>query len=220
MDKDDQLILEAYQKSLLSEGNVLQQRFNKWLSKGITIGMISPETSQYSGELRISDDEDKNKANAKLKIKDDLRDAVSSGLIGGWSGPNTGIYQPEPDSDVYPEESYIVHAIDSSKEKTDAMIQTLKSIGKKYGQESIMVVLPNGSSYWLYLRDAYDYDTNEVKHKKGSIVGKGKLHYNVPLHARQDIQGRTELVKSKPSKDGGFPRAERSATAFRGKLTD
>jgi hypothetical protein len=29
-----------------------------------------------------------------------------------------------------------------------------------------------------------------------------------------------ELVKSKPSKDGGFPTAERSATAFKGKLTD
>jgi len=222
MDKDDQLILEAYHKSLVKEGNVLQQRFNKFLSNGISVGMISPEAGEYLvKELKVGKTGDPDtdnaidKKNAKKVIPKDLESARSQGLIGGWSGPNVGVYQPDPEADVYPEDSYIVHAVDSSEEKTELMIETLKEIGTKYNQESIMYVYPNGESYWFYLKDSWD-----GKHKQGEIVSKGKLHYDVPLHARGDIQGRTELVKGRPSEHGNFPKSSRSATAYKGGLKD
>jgi len=165
----------------LEEGNLLQQRVNKHLAKGVSIGAISPEGSHTDTKESLHD--------AHKQIKTDLESARSSGHIGGWSGPHRGQYRYGSNPhEVAKEGSYIVHATDSNKDSHHRMVTALKHIGTKHNQESVLSVNAKKSANWHYLRGE----------KEGTKEYQGKLKYNKPLtydEKKQEGTGRTELKR-------------------------
>lgn len=165
----------------LEEGNLLQQRVNKHLAKGVSIGAVSPEGPHTDSKESLQD--------AHKQIKTDLESARISKHIGGWSGPHRGQYRYGSNPhEVAKEGSYIVHATDSSKDSHHRMVAALKHIGTKHNQESVLSVNAKKSANWHYLKGE----------KEGKEEYQGKLKYNRPLtydEKKQEGTGRTELKK-------------------------
>jgi len=175
------LIVSDEKTVQLDEGNLLQQRVNKHLTKGISIGAISPEGPHTDTTEKLHD--------AHKQIKSDLESARESGHIGGWSGPHKGQYRyGSSPHEVAKEGSYIVHAADSNKESHHNMVNALKHIGNKHNQESVLSVNAKKSANWHYLKGE----------KEGKKEYQGKLKYNKALtydEKRQEGTGRTEMKK-------------------------
>ena len=164
-------------KDYLVEGNELQQKVNKHISKGVGIGTISPEGKH-------TDNKEK-KAAAHSDIRADLEAARQAGHIGGWSGPHKGQYRYGGESDVSHEGSYIAHAKSDSDDHHDQMMNKLKEIGNKHKQEAVMSVnAKTKEGHWHYLKNSS---------QEGKKESQGKLTYNRPL--KKDT-GRTQLKKS------------------------
>jgi hypothetical protein len=144
----------------LNEGNEAQQRINKHLTKGHSVGTISPEGPH-------TETPEKTKA-AHAKMKSDLDSARKSGHISGWSGPHKGQYQyGSGKHDVAKEGAYVVHHSDHEQ-----MVKHLKKIGNEHNQETIMHVKSDGNAHYSHLNRS---------EKKGEEEHKGKMHYNMPL---------------------------------------
>ena len=171
-------MLSFKQHTQLDEGNVLQQKVNKHVSQGRSIGALSPEGSH-------TDTPEKLKA-AHHEMRSDLEKARKAGHIGGWSGPHKGEYRYASDSGeehVGHEGSYMVHAKEAGKEHHDKMVHALSKIGDKHKQQSVLSVNHEGSAKWHHL---------ENSPKKGQIEDKGKLKYNKPLE-KDKVEGRTKF---------------------------
>ena len=166
-------------KQFISEGNELQQRINKHIVRGESVGAISPEGSH-------TDTPEKLKA-AHSQMKQDLEAARKAGKIGGWSGPHKGQYQYGGHNEVAHESSYVVHAAGHEQEHHDNMVKALSEIGNKHKQESVLSVDRNKKAQWHYLNKS---------DKPGTASDQGKLAYNRPL-ARDT--GRTQLKGSSQS---------------------
>lgn len=167
-------------EEILSEGNTLQQRVNKHVTHGVSIGAVSPERSEHSPEQ---------KKKGHAEIKKDLESARKSGHIGGWSGPHKGQYKyAEGEHDVANEGSYIVHAAGNTAEHHKKMVSALSKIGNKHGQESVLSVGGKSkSAKWHHLSSSP---------KSGETESQGKLKYNKPLETGG---GRTKLKGSSQS---------------------
>ena len=110
-------------KQYIVEGNPLQQKVNKHLASGHSIGAVSPEGPH-------TDTPEKKKA-AHAEMQKDLDHAHKSGHIGGWSGPHKGEYQYGGEHEVSHEGSYLVHASEKGKEGHNKMVHALKKVGNK-----------------------------------------------------------------------------------------
>ena len=156
-------------------GNLLQQRVNKHVSRGVSVGAISPEGPHTDTKEKL--------ANAHNEMKSDLEKARQAGHIGGWSGPHKGQYRygDSPD-EVAHESSYIVHAAGKGKESHNNMVNSLSKIGRKHNQESVLSVNSKKKATWHYLKGE----------KEGKNEYQGKLKYDRPL--AKDT-GRTELKR-------------------------
>jgi len=162
-------------KQYITEGNELQQRINKHVGKGVSVGAVSPEGSH-------TDTPEKLKA-AHHEIKKDLEAARKAGHIGGWSGPHKGQYQYGGTHEVAHESSYLVHASGEGEEHHKKMVGALSHIGNKHKQESVLSVNKNKEGHWHHL---------EKSAKKGESEYQGKLKYDKPL--AKDT-GRTQMKK-------------------------
>jgi hypothetical protein len=162
-------------KQYITEGNELQQRINKHISKGVSVGAISPEGSH-------TDTPEKLKA-AHKKIQSDLDNARKEGHIGGWSGPHKGQYQYGGTHEVAHESSYVVHAAGEGDEHHKKMVNALSKIGNEHKQESVLSVNKEKKGHWHYLSKS---------DKPGKAEYQGKLKYNKPL---AQGTGRTQMKK-------------------------
>jgi hypothetical protein len=168
-------MLSLKQYLQLDEGNELQQRVNKHLAKGHSIGTVSPEGPH-------TDTPEKTKA-AHAKLRSDLEASRKSGKISGWSGPHKGQYQYGSGShQVSHEGAYVVHHHDHKE-----MVSHLKKLGNEHNQETTMHVKPSGEAHYSHLNRSS---------QKGREEPKGKIHYNVPLV--QD-EGNTKMKRGKTS---------------------
>lgn len=168
-------------KDFLSEGNQLQQKINKQLSRGNSVGTISPEGPHTNTAEK--------KSAAHSKIKSDLESARKSGHIGGWSGPHSGQYQYGSGShEVAKEGSYITHSSGSTPEHHDKLLHTLKKLGNAHNQESVLNIKSSGEGSYHHL------DRSE---RKGKVDNIGKTHYNVPL----GIEGGNTKLKGSKTRD-------------------
>lgn len=171
----------------IDEGNLLQQRVNKHLAKGVSIGAVSPEGPHTDSPEKLKSAHD--------TMKNDLESARKSGHIGGWSGPHKGEYKYLRDpsdrstEDISHESSYLVHAKDESQSSHHNMIKSLKNIGSKHNQESVLSVDAKKKANWHYLKGE----------KEGTREYKGKVHYDLPTRAATKTDpgrpGRTELKR-------------------------
>lgn len=159
----------------LIEGNLLQQRVNKHLSKGVSIGAVSPEGAHTQSK------EAHDKAHAD--IKGHLDAARKAGHIGGWSGPHKGQYQYGGKDEVAKEGSYLVHAAGNKPEHHEKMVGALKKIGEKHKQESILSINKEKEGHWHHL---------SASSKSGDREYQGKVKYDKPLSHET---GRTEMKK-------------------------
>lgn len=227
MDKDDFLILEAYNKNiLLQEGNPVQQNFNKWLDRGYTLGIVSPESTEEhmlkahkekpgfitAGKTKSTKKHMKNVSEeptdiSHKKMVQALHTAKEKGEIQGWTGPHKGeyVYNPEPSSDpsedqplVKGEEgSYIVIPNGTDEESTQQMISFIKRIGNAFYQESIIVITPDKKAKYIYLK-------RRVPDNPDFEKSAGDVHYNIPLATSTQSAGaggRTSF-KGKASRKG------------------
>lgn len=167
-------------KQFIAEGNILQQRVNKHLSTGSSIGAVSPEGPH-------TDTPEKKKL-AHSEIQKDLEHARKSGHIGGWSGPHKGEYQYGGEHDVSREGSYLVHAAEKGEEGHKKMVNALKNVGNKHKQESILSIHHKShEGSWHHLNSS---------DKAGQEENKGKLHYNIKVDPKDTMQkgaGRTKM---------------------------
>ena len=177
----------------LDEGNPLQQKVNKHVSQGRSIGAVSPEGAHTDTPEKLK--------HAHSEIKKDLEHARKSGHIGGWSGPHKGEYQYKSDEGtekVSHEGSYLVHAKHEGAEGHKKMVHSLSGIGNKHKQETVLSVHhKTQDANWHHLNNSP---------KKGEVEHKGKLHYNVKVNpnAESDAEkekgrGRTVLKGSSHS---------------------
>ena len=175
-------------KRIIEEGNELQQRFHKHISRGIGIGAVSPEGDHTKTEEEIDA--------AHAMIRSDLESARKSGHIGGWSGPHKGQYRYDKgEGDIAHEKSYLAHAKSDSDEHHDQMVDKLKEIGNKHNQETILVVNPkNKKGHWHYLKNSWD--KKKKKSKDGEKAYQGKVVYNRPL---KQSTGNTQIKDTKHS---------------------
>jgi hypothetical protein len=163
-------------KQFIVEGNEIQQRVNKHLTKGRSVGTISPEGPHT--------DTPEKTAAAHKQMQGHLEAARKAGHIGGWSGPHKGQYQYGSGAkDVAKEGAYVVHSKGGEKEHHDSLVHHLKKIGNEHKQESVMHVKPSGEASYHHL-DRSD--------KKGSEQHLGKMHYNRPL---KQGGGNTQMKK-------------------------
>lgn len=159
----------------LNEGNLLQQRVNKHITKGVSIGAISPEGPHTDTPEKLD--------HAHKTMKLDLEAARKGGHIGGWSGPHKGQYRyGDSPSEVAKEGSYLVHAKDAHEDSHHRMVGALSRIGVKHNQESVLSVSANKSAKWHYLKGEH----------AGKTESQGKMKYNRPL---SKDTGRTEMKK-------------------------
>ena len=165
----------------LNEGNELQQRVNKHITKGVSIGAISPEGPHTDTPEKLE--------HAHKVMKLDLEAARKGGHIGGWSGPHKGQYKYDdsPDS-VAKESSYLVHAKNSHENSHHTMVGALSRIGEKHNQESVLSVSADKSAKWHYLKGEH----------AGKTENKGKMKYDRELKYNKETgegTGRTEMKK-------------------------
>lgn len=183
-------MLSLKQHSQLNEGNPLQQKVNKHISNGRSIGAVSPEGAHTDTPEKLE--------HAHSEMKKDLEHARKSGHIGGWSGPHRGEYQyksDEGDEKVSQEGSYLVHAKDKGEDGHKKMVHSLSKIGNKNKQESILSVHhETQEAKWHHLNNSP---------KKGEIEHKGKLRYNVKVNPNAETEaerdkgrGRTGMKNS------------------------
>lgn len=163
-------------KQFITEGNELQQKVNKHVSQGVSVGAVSPEGSHTENP--------ENRKAAHAEIKNDLESARKAGHIGGWSGPHKGQYQYGGEHEVSHEGSYLVHASGEGKEHHERMVGALSKIGNKHKQESVLSVSGEKKANWHHLN---------ASAKKGETEYRGNLKYNVPLS--QKSPGRTQMKK-------------------------
>ena len=159
----------------LIEGNELQQRVNKHLAKGVSIGAVSPEGAHTDTKEKL--------ASAHADIKKHLDSARKAGHIGGWSGPHKGQYQYGGKDEVAKEGSYLVHAAGDKPEHHEHMVNALKKIGNAHKQESILSINKNKEGHWHHL---------DKSAKSGEKEYQGKVKYDKPLSHET---GRTEMKK-------------------------
>jgi hypothetical protein len=165
-------------KQYIVEGNPLQQKVNKHLASGHSIGAVSPEGPH-------TDTPEKKKA-AHAEMQKDLDHAHKSGHIGGWSGPHKGEYQYGGEHEVSHEGSYLVHASEKGKEGHNKMVHALKKVGNKHKQESILAVHHKShEGSWHHL---------DASAKSRKVENQGKVHYNVKVKPGEEKgKGRTRL---------------------------
>ena len=181
MNRNDVLMLEAYYSSIvLNEGNPVQQKFNKWLERGYTLGIISPEstnehmTKAHEGSIPLSHE----------KMVKGLYYGKKANEILGWTGPHAGQYVYNIDSSSDPSEdqplhlgqegSYIVIPTGTDEESVQKMIRFIKKIGNAFFQESVMIITPDRQTKYIYLK-------RRVPHKADQEDHIGKAHYNKEL---------------------------------------
>jgi hypothetical protein len=173
----------------LDEGNELQQKVNKHISKGVSVGAVSPEGKHTNTPEKM-------KA-AHAKIKTDLEASRKSGHIGGWSGPHKGQYRYGGEHEVSHEGSYLVHAKSADKKHHGNMLGALKKVGNVHKQETILSVRGNRGN--ASDKNAHWHHLNNSK-TKGQKEDKGKLKYNQPLAqdtGRTQMKGSTQSFTSK-----------------------
>jgi len=156
-------VTESYNRQLLDESNLLQQRVNKHISKGVSVGAISPEGPHTNTKEKLEQ--------AHKVIKSDLEEARKAGHIGGWSGPHKGQYKYEDSNDVDSESSYLVHAVHPGENAHHRMVGALSRIGIKHNQESVLSINANKEAKWHYLKGE----------KEGKSEDRGTLRYNREL---------------------------------------
>lgn len=159
----------------INEGNELQQKVNKHITKKVSVGAVSPEGSH-------TDTPEKKKA-AHAELKKDLESQRKAGNIGGWSGPHKGQYQYGGANEVSKEGSYLVHAKGEKERHHNRMVKTLSKIGNKHKQETILSLDKKKEGHWHHL---------DKSAKKGEKEYQGKLKYDKPL---EKDTGRTEMKK-------------------------
>ena len=181
MTRNDLLMLEAhYSTIILNEGNPVQQRFNKWLDRGYTLGMISPESTHdhmvkaHKGSIPL----------AHEKMVKGLYYGRKANEILGWTGPHAGqyVYNPGDSSDpsedqpleVGQEGSYIVIPTGTDEESVQKMIRFLKKLGNAFFQESVMIITPDKQTKYIYLK-------RRMPDKADQEYEVGKAHYNKEL---------------------------------------
>lgn len=162
-------------RQFLTEGNELQQKVNKHLAKGVSIGAVSPEGSHTDSPEKL--------ASAHAEIKGHLEKARKEGHIGGWSGPHKGQYQYGGSHEVAKEGSYLVHAAGDKPEHHEKMVGALKKIGNAHKQESILSINRQKEGHWHHL---------DASSKAGTSEYQGKVKYDRPLAHET---GRTQMKK-------------------------
>lgn len=199
MNRNDVLMLEAYYSSIvLNEGNPVQQKFNKWLERGYTLGIVSPESTE---EHMLKAHEGSTPLAHKKMVKG-LYYGKKANEILGWTGPHAGqyVYNPEADSNpsedqplhVGQEGSYIVIPTGTDEESVQKMIRFIKKMGNAFFQESVMIITPDRQTKYIYLK-------RRVPHKADQEDPIGKAHYNKPLATSTKsfgAGGRTAFKKS------------------------
>lgn len=138
-------------------------RLARTLEKGDPIGTVSPERGEMSKEQKQA---------AHGKIQKDLRRHSDKGMI-SFSGPHKGRYKYSETEAPAAEGSYVLRPGNHPKAK-DNFHRILKSIGKKYGQESVLKVKKKGKK----AKGALHYTTGT---KTGQVASLGQMRYNRPL---------------------------------------
>jgi hypothetical protein len=159
----------------IAEGNQNQQKINKKLSSGKSLGFISHEGPHNEGNPA------QRKADERT-LRTDLESARKAGHIGGWSGPHKGQYKyASGPKDVAKEKSYIIHSAGSTKEHHAQLRHTLKALGNKHNQESVLDVHPSGKASLSHLKRSPKTGQKErmgtLTHNKELTTGSGNTGF-------------------------------------------
>lgn len=135
-------------------------RIVQTLDAGKPVGTISPEKSKMVG---------KQKAQAHKALQADLERERKKGMI-SWTGPHAGRYKYDAEAEPSKEGSYVVKPGNHPKAQEN-IHRILRSLAKKYGQESFLKVKKRGEKATgaLYFPQS----------KK--VEPMGQVHYNEPL---------------------------------------
>lgn len=155
----------------IAEGNQNQQRINKKMTSGKSLGFVSHEGSH-------NQDNPAQKKADEHRLRSDLESARKAGHIGGWSGPHKGQYKYDAgQGDVSKEKSYIVHSAGSTKAHHKQMEKTLKAVGSAHNQESVLTTHPTGKTSLHYLKTGKKQHMGTMAHNKDLTTGSGNTAF-------------------------------------------
>jgi len=138
-------------------------RVKKTLAKGDPVGTVSPEREGMNRAGRKA---------AHKKMQGHLKREADKGMV-SWSGPHKGRYKYSDTEEASKEGSYVVRPGKHKKAKGN-FHRILKSLGKKYDQESVLKVRKKGKE----ASGALHFTTGKDKGKSMSL---GHVKYNREL---------------------------------------
>ena len=140
-------------------------KIHRVLDSGSPVGTVSPERGEMSSEQKKA---------AHKAIQKVLRRHSDSGMI-SFTGPHGGRYKYSDDDAPSEEGSYIVRPGRHKKARQN-FHRILKSVGRQFGQESVLKIRKKGPKQKP--TGALHYTTGK---DTGKVDRKGQITYNQPL---------------------------------------